>query len=218
MNGTLSRGILLGLALLFLNGCVMWDTTSTPRSAVEQLLLSGATDRALSGKRLVAGDQKVYLDTQYLEAYDDKYVVSKVREILGKNGRLVDDRDDADVVVELRSGALAIDRSEFLFGLPAIPLPIPVLDGTAIKTPEIPIFKIVRRRGRAKLALFATSAHTRQQLGSTGTLYGENFFRNWTILGVPFTTSDIWADIENAQDLHEAEMRLDPQESRIARN
>ena len=143
-------------------------------------------------------------------------MVSTVREILGRCGRLVNEPEEADVVVELRSGALAIDRAEVLFGLPAIPLPSPSLEGTTVKTPEIPIFKLVRRRGRAKLAMFATSTRTREQLGSTGTLYGENFFRNWTIIGIPFTTSDIWSDIKGDQNDHAAQHPTGPADRRYA--
>jgi hypothetical protein len=179
-------------------GCTTWETTTTARTAVEQLLLSTAADRCLNQSRLVAGNRKVFLDTQYLDAYDKLYVISMVRERLGSRGLLVDKADGADIVVEIRSGGLAIDKSDFLFGVPSLPLPITLANGAPIiKTPELPLFKMISRRSRAKIAMFATDVKTRKQLGSTGTLYGEAHYTDWILLFIPFTQSDIWTDAES---------------------
>jgi hypothetical protein len=179
-------------------GCTTWETTTTPRTAIEQLLLSTAADRCLNQSRLVAGNRKVFLDTQYLDAYDKQYLISMVRERLGSRGLLVDKADLADIVVEIRSGGLAIDKSDFLFGLPALPLPITLANGAPVlKTPELPLIKMISRRSRAKVAMFATDVKTRKQLGATGTLYGEAYYTDWILFFIPFTHSDIWTEAES---------------------
>jgi hypothetical protein len=178
-------------------GCTTWDTSTTARTAIEQLLLSTAADRALNQGCLASGDRKIFLDTQYLEAYDKQYVISAVRERLGAKGTLVSKQEDAEVLVEVRSGGLAIDKSDFLFGMPSMPLPIPLVDGgPVIKTPELPLFKMTTRRSRAKLAMFATDMKTHKQVGATGILYGEAYHSGWVIFFVPFSTSDLWAEVD----------------------
>lgn len=179
-------------------GCTTWEISTTPRTAIEQLLLSTAADRCLNQSRLVAGNRKVFLDTQYLDAYDKQYLISMVRERLGSRGLLVDKADLADIVVEIRSGGLAIDKSDFLFGLPALPLPITLANGAPVlKTPELPLIKMISRRSRAKVAMFATDVKTRKQLGATGTLYGEAYYTDWILFFIPFTHSDIWTEAES---------------------
>lgn len=179
-------------------GCTTWEISTTPRTAIEQLLLSTAADRCLNQSRLVAGNRKVFLDTQYLDAYDKQYLISMVRENLGSKGLLVDKADEADIVVEIRSGGLAIDKSDFLFGLPALPLPITLANGgPIIKTPELSLIKMITRRSRAKVAMFATDVKTRKQLGATGTLYGEAHYTDWILFFIPFTHSDIWTEAES---------------------
>lgn len=179
-------------------GCTTWEISTTPRTAIEQLLLSTAADRCLNQSRLAAGNRKVFLDTQYLEAFDKQYLISMVREKLGSRGLLVDKADEADIVVEIRSGGLAIDKSDFLFGLPALPLPITLANGgPVIKTPELSLIKMTSRRSRAKVAMFATDVKTRKQLGATGTLYGEAHYTDWILFFIPFTHSDIWTEAES---------------------
>ena len=134
--------ILLASASLFV-GCVTNKNTVTPRSATEQLLISTAADHALSNTNaaleLFAG-RHVFLDSSYFDSYDSKYVIGTIRDCLSRAGAyLVDNATNSDVVIEARSGALAINQSDTMFGIPAITIPVP-LTGT-VQTPEVAFYK-----------------------------------------------------------------------------
>ena len=119
--------------LLFLTlgstGCATIRTTDPPRTATEQFLLSGAASRAidqLSSESL--RDRRVFIDTAYLgsaqTANEYAFLVGELRAKLLLSGiRLVPKREEAQVLLELRSGGLGIDRLEFLLGIPALYLP-----------------------------------------------------------------------------------------------
>ena len=184
----------LGLCLLTLGACAQWDISTTERTATEQLLLSTSTDRALRQCELPLEGRRVYLNTDYLKTYDQEYVVAAIRERIGKSGRLVNKRADAEVLVEARAGALAIDTSKSLIGIPAIPLPVGALAGqenAVVETPEIALFKLTGQRATAKIALFARDAATSRPLATTGPLLGRAYCKQWVILLLPFTTTDL---------------------------
>ncbi|NBD39318.1 MAG: hypothetical protein GVY10_12190, partial [Verrucomicrobia bacterium] len=151
LHRLLPPGLILGFALL--TGCTSSEISVPSRSALEQLLLSTATDNALKGLEIpqVAGE-KVYLEDAYVESYDEDYVVGSIRALLSENGALLtDDRDDADVIVEARVGALGMDSAESLLGIPSLPLPIPSV-GT-IETPEAALYASKKKDSVAKIAL-----------------------------------------------------------------
>ena len=70
---------------------------------------------------------------------------------------LVAERGQAEAVVEVRAGALSIDESETLFGIPSYEVPIPLASGL-LKLPEVALYKRKVRKGVAKIA--ATSYGT----------------------------------------------------------
>ena len=105
------------LALLLLlslggTGCATIRTTDPPRTATEQFLLSGAASRAidqLSSESL--RDRRVFIDTAYLgsaqTANEYAFLVGELRAKLLLSGiRLVPKREEAQVLLELRSGGL----------------------------------------------------------------------------------------------------------------
>ena len=116
------------IAAGLMTGCTTVKTTTTARSATEQLLLSTATDHAMqtTGLEMLAG-HTVFVDGTYFDSYDAKYVLGTIRDGLSRAGaRLTDKLTNSAVVLEPRSGALAIDESETMFGIPAVTLPIPL--------------------------------------------------------------------------------------------
>jgi hypothetical protein len=189
------RPAVTGSALLLaflMTGCVQTRITEPQRTAVEQLLLSTATDRAFDEVDMTTvRDRRVFIDPAYFESYDKHYVLGTIRDVLSNNGALlVRSIDDAEVIVEPRSGALSIDSSQSLIGLPSTPIPIP-FTGT-VQTPEIAIFKTEHQFSVAKLALLAYERESGRHLHSTGPLVGESFHKYYTILGyIRITTTGI---------------------------
>src|SRR5438093_9823120 len=105
-------------------GCATIRVTDPPRSATEQFLQSEATRKAIDQLSAEAlRDRKTYIDTSYLisAAYptpENLFLVAELRNRLLIGGvRLVETRDKAQVVLEIRSGGIGIDRYEYLLGL-----------------------------------------------------------------------------------------------------
>jgi hypothetical protein len=139
-------------ALLMLSACTTVRETNPPRTASEELLISTAADRAADKlSPAIPNGTKVFVDAAYLDGTDAKYATATMRDRLLRLGaHLMVDRKSADMVVELRSGALSIDQRSFLIGIPSFPVPIP-LAGT-LEFPEIALYKRVERKGIAKFA------------------------------------------------------------------
>jgi hypothetical protein len=151
---------MLAVALaLALGACSTERESSPPRTATEQLLISTAADRAMDGLDLsIAPGTKVFLNAENFEGTDSKYAIAAIRDhLLRKGAAIVADRAKAEAVVEIRAGALSIDESETLFGIPSYDVPIPLASGT-LKLPEVALYKRKIRQGVAKIA--ATSYGT----------------------------------------------------------
>jgi hypothetical protein len=172
-------------------GCTSIQTTSPPRAATEQLLLSTSVDRALANADLtIFAGQKVFLDTTYFDSYDPKYATGAIRDILSREGALLMDTAAAsDVIIEARSGGLSIDNSETLFGIPSIGAPIP-LAGT-ISLPEIAFYKAARQHAYTKLVLLAYVRQSRAHLYSSGDLDGISYSKHYSLLGASWRRTDI---------------------------
>jgi hypothetical protein len=197
---------LLALLLLVLlcGGCASIRVTDPARTATEQFLISQAASTAV--KQLSAAnlrDRKVYIDTTYLtgsggaaSAADANYLIADVRaKFLLEGVRLMDSRKDADIIVEVRSGALGIDRSNLLVGLPAIMVPNAVTGGSdtpVVATPELAIIKNVKQRGYASIAFVAYWRDTGEAIASSGPFVAHTSRNDWWFFGVgPQTSGDI---------------------------
>lgn len=169
------------LFAFLLGGCTTSRETNPARSATEQLLISTAADHAAARLSLQIPPQtKVYVDASNFEGTDSKYAIGAIRERIIKQGaQLVDSKGSADMVVEIRSGALSVDQSQTLVGLPHFQVPIPLAGGLGI--PEIALFKKAERRGVAKFAATAYDTHD-GKVETTGTQFGFSHDTDWVLL------------------------------------
>lgn len=198
MRSTLSLAILLIVCAAAGTGCATIRTTDPPRTATEQFLLSGAAARAidqLSSESL--RDRKVFIDSTYLgssqTANEYAFLVGELRAKLLLSGvRLVADRKDAQILLELRSGGLGIDRLEFLLGIPALYLPSSQQTSVPVATPELAIVKSTKQRGYASVAYVAYWADTGEVVAHSGPFVGKTVREDWWILGTgPRTVGNI---------------------------
>ena len=166
-------------------GCGTTRFTDTSRTATEQLLVSDAIDRSVQqlNFRRLAG-HKVFLDDAFLGSVVDKpYLVSTLRQHLLASGCiLTTSRDDATYVVEARAGSVGTNRSDVLFGVPAINLPM-VIPGVPSSIPEIPVVKKTNHRGIAKVGVFAYHRETGTAVWQSGLVQDESSGEDWWILG-----------------------------------
>jgi hypothetical protein len=165
--------------MLGLAACTTVRLTEPGQTATEQLLISVAVDHAVSQLNpMISAGTTVFVDAQYVDnapgdaALYSKYAIASVRDRLLRQGaRLVDDRKTADMVAELRTGGQSIDHRDFLVGIPAIPIPIPLVGTFSI--PKVAFFERDRQTGIAKMAV--TSYGKDGTLNaSTGPAYGES--------------------------------------------
>ena len=172
--------------LLFLAGCGTVKTSGTTRTGTEQLLLTSAWDTALRKVdfRPLTG-VPVYLDTTNVNAVDQGWVVSSLRQALLENGALVRAKpEQAEWVVEARVGAFGTNDSNWLFGIPQTTVP-PTVTGVPTGTiPELPLIKKSHQEGVAKLALFAYDRASGQLVWRSGTMLARSSAHNMYIGGV----------------------------------
>jgi hypothetical protein len=177
---------LLVLPLLLIvcavTGCTSARETMPQRSATEQLLISTAADHAVEDIDLnIVPGTKVFVDATNFEGTDSKYAIGSLRDrILQLGGHLVNERALADTVVEIRSGALSIDQTQTLVGIPKFDVPIPLAGPLGF--PEIALFKKSERRGVAKFAATSYGVKEGESQGSTGPRYGFSHDTHWVLL------------------------------------
>ena len=190
LTTTLSNWLGLVLLLGSAAGCVNKQRMTEPiRSVGEQLLLSNSIDRALSELDLEAIGRlkgfKVYLSTVYLQTLDQEYLIGSLRDLLLSSGVLVvDDIAQAEMIVEIRSGANSLDSAAVTAGIAedqALPNPV---TGAPIALPELAFFKKQNIVSLTKVALVGYHADSREHVFSSGTLLGGAYERHYQFLGL----------------------------------
>jgi hypothetical protein len=188
-------------------GCATIRTTDPQHTATEQFLLTGAAQSAVDQMSAdTLRDRIVYVDTTYLTtawqtAPELSYMIGQFRAKLLEGGaRLADRREAAQIVIELRSGGVGIDRLEFLLGIPSVALPTAAGGVAAVGaggvapllTPELSILKSTRQYSFASVAFVAYWADTGELLTSSGPFVGKRYREDWWIFGTgPRTVGDI---------------------------
>ena len=178
-----------------ITGCASSNSSNTARTGKEQLLISNAVDQALDGVDFSPFyGQKVFLDDKYLDGTDKSYVVGSVRHQLLLNGAtLTASADDAEVVLEARSGGIGTDMSETFYGVPEVVVP------GMLTIPELKAATRTSQKGTAKLAFVAYDAKTKSVLGNGGTSLAISDYNDWALLGIgPFKTGTVKQEIKSS--------------------
>jgi len=193
------------LMVLTLNGCGTMKWSDTSRTATEQLLLTHAMDSAV-GKMNFSSlfNKTVFIDSTAIDpATDSKYFVSTIRQhLLASGAKVVGSKDDADYVVELRTGTVGTDRNDLMVGIPSFTVPTMgtqdfLTGGSAI--PEIALYKKTDQRAVVKVAAFVYNKKTNSPLWQSGNILTESRIRARWIFGAgPFSKGDIYNGTELA--------------------
>jgi hypothetical protein len=182
------------MGLLAGGGCATLRVTDPPTTATEQFLQSEAVRKAVAQLSAEAlRDRPTYIDTSYLisSAFptpQNLFLVAELRNKMLVGGvRLVEKREQAQVVLEIRSGGIGVDRLEYLLGIPSIyisgALGQQTTNGVPITTPEFAIVKNTRQYGFASAAFVAYWADTGELVDSSGPFVGKTLREDWWILG-----------------------------------
>ncbi len=198
MGSLMSRFRVLAFcaAALSVCGCTSTPTSNTARTATEQMLVSNAVDQSLSKVDFQAfGQRKVFLEEKYLDCVDKNYVVSSVRHhVLLQGGQIASKAEEADIILEVRSGAIGTNSLNSFLGIPQISIP------GVFATPEVKLINRVTQVGMAKIGLVAYDAKSHEMLGQGGTSLAKSDENNWYILGVgPLQNGTVKKEIERGQ-------------------
>lgn len=177
---------LAALALLagFLPACASRRVTDPERTATEQFLLSKAASEAVDKLTfdLLRG-RRVYVDATYFAALDAPFVLGEMRaRMLMAGVQLVPTPEQAEVIAEVRSDGVGVDRTDFLLGLPAF--------GNV--TPELAILKRTQQYGFASVAYVAYWAQSGEAVANSGPFLGRALRDDFWVFGVgPRSLGDI---------------------------
>ncbi|MBS0204477.1 MAG: hypothetical protein JSS49_16355 [Planctomycetes bacterium] len=168
---------------MVLSGCTTARQSNTARTAREQLLISNAVDQSLAKVDFAAFQgQRVLVEEKYLDCTDKGYVVGTIRHRLMMNGATIAPKpEEADVVLEIRSGAVGTDNADSYLGIPQIVLP------GMLTLPEVKLVTRTRQSALAKIGLVAYDAKSHQLLGAGGVSSSLADDNNLFVLGIgPF--------------------------------
>ncbi|NMC19892.1 MAG: hypothetical protein GYA33_05665 [Thermogutta sp.] len=166
-------------------------------------MLSTSIDQAVSqiDFRALVG-KKVFLDESYLkDVVDSSYLVSSLRQQLLAGGAiLTEKKDQADYVVEVRSGAVGTDMHSLLIGVPQTNLPAGLAAvGAPSSIPEIPFVKRTKQTAVTKILLFSYHRESGRPLWQSGQVLAKSWAQDLWILGAgPIQRGDIYEETQLA--------------------
>lgn len=176
---------LLAAMMLVLGSCATATETHPTRTASEQLLVSRAAERAASQFALaLPAGARVFLDTSSFRGEGADYAASAVREaLLSRGNPIATSRSAAEVVVEIRLGALSIDKTQRVIGIPRLTLPISPSFST-ITVPELSAYSRKDRTGVAEFSAFAYDAVSGEPIALGARVAGVSRIRSHTMFMV----------------------------------
>lgn len=161
------------LSLLLATSCTTAVQSNPQRTATEELLISTAADRAANQLALqIPKNESAYVDTSSIEGTDSKYAGATIRDSLLKHGvHLVDKKENAQTVIEARSGALSTDQKDTLIGIPGFNIPIPFA-AASLPFPKIALYEAADQEGVAQFAIVGYDNKTGGLVASQDPQYG----------------------------------------------
>lgn len=193
----------LGMAAAAAAGCTSVKMTGTPRTATEQLLLTGAWDTALASVDFSPlSGSRVFLDGQYVTVVDKDWVLSSIRRAMARQGVLLENaRDKARYVVEPSIAAYGTEERNCTTGLPQTGV-VPTAFGTAALSgagssgssggSALTLAQTNKQDAVVKGVLFAYDAKSGQMVWESCPLLSAHGVRDHFFLGAgPYRTSSL---------------------------
>jgi len=203
--------VLLGWLACGAGGCATLRVTDPGQTADEQFLMTEAAIKAVSQLSLDAlRGRAVWVVSEYAfstsRPFEQSFLTNQVREpqfqnafligemrsrLLQAGARLAPTRDQADVILEIRTGALSINRVDFLLGIPASYIgngnSSNTLSQLVVVSPELDLFKTVKQQGYSSVAVVAYWKDTGELLATSGPFVGRTFRTDYFIFGYALT-------------------------------
>ena len=197
--------------LLAVGGCATIRVTDPPRTADEEFLLSEAARRCVAQLNVdPLRDRLVWVETSYVLSttqpyqqsfltneilvpqFEQAYLVAELRARLLQSGvRLAQSKEQAQVILEMRSGGLSINRLDFNLGVPAVYIPgssNSSISSVVLSTPDLSLFKSVKQHGYGSVAFVAYWKDTGELLSVSGPFVGRSYRNDYFIFGFALPT------------------------------
>lgn len=190
----------LALFLLpfFLISCSATRTTTTEHTAVEQALLSYTTRKAFSSIDFTElENSKVFIESVELPTYTPPVVNNPQenlhqistdylklileQELLEAGVIVLDEKDLADLSLKIVFHIASIDDSDFVLGIPSVPVPIATA-GTSVQTPELSLFSSNTQKGKIRFNVYAKDIKTGKLAFIKKSKPTKKFYSRWNML------------------------------------
>ena len=152
-------------------------------------------------------DRKVFVDGTFLTTVRENsdslsfrqtpqpylFLLGELRaKLLLAGARLMERREEAEIIVEPRTGGISVDHQEFLLGLSSLTIPTEVVADVPFQTPELAILKSTKQYGFASVAFVAYWRDTGELVASSGPFVGRTSREDYWIFGMgPRTVGNI---------------------------
>ncbi|MEX0774340.1 MAG: DUF6655 family protein [Phycisphaeraceae bacterium] len=197
------RPLLLIPALVLTAGCNTVRVTDPQHTATELFLMTQAIQEATAqlGAQPLR-DRKVFVDAANLAAPQKEFIIAELRAHLLLAGlRMQEKREEAEVIVEVRSGGVGVDRYESMVGIPSLLIPAGASlgdgagfsgDAGTLITPELALVKNIKQKGYASVAFIAFWRDTGELVAASGPFIGRTERSDWWFFGFgPNISGDI---------------------------
>ena len=204
----LIRALCCFFAIRFVGGCATIRVTE-PAETADQLYLESEATRLAVNRVIVdqLRDRRVFVDNTFLTLVKENaqalqfqqipqqnlFLIAELRSKLLLGGaRLVDKREEAEIVVEPRSGGISVNEQDFLLGLANVTIPTEGVASVPITTPELAIIKSTKQFGFASVAFVAYWRDTGEVVAASGPFVGRTARQDYWIFGFgPNTVGNI---------------------------
>lgn len=189
--------VVVAAGAVLLGACASNRVTDPPRTATEQFLLSRAAANAVGQLSFdPLRGRRVYVETKYFAASEEAFVLGELRARLLQSGvQLTRTYEEAQVVLEVRSSGVGVDRDEFLLGIPSLQAGTVVsaaVGGAPLTTPELALLKNRYQLGVAGVSYVAYWKENGDIVAASGPYIGRSVRDDWWVFGVgPRSTGDI---------------------------
>jgi hypothetical protein len=163
--------------------------TGTPRTGTEQLLLTGTWDSALAQTDFSSlRGSKVYLDPQYISVIDKDWIISSIRRTMAEQGLLLENnKDKAQVILEVAFGAYGTDERDRKFGLPGFSVAPSLTTGATVSSSNsstsLTFSETNQQDAVVKASLFAYEATTGRLVWESTPLFNAQGVRDHFVMG-----------------------------------
>jgi len=177
-------------ALCFCSSCSSVRVSDPRSTATEHFLMSQAVTDAVTVLSFdVLRGRRAYIDNSYLQEPERAFITAEFRAAALDSGALIkESRPEAEVIVEVRSGGVGIDRYESLVGIPSIYAP-PTGSGSTgglsqtVLTPELAITKSLKQYGFADISYVAYWADSGEIIAAGGPSVGRTYRQDTWFFG-----------------------------------